>query len=58
MIQKFNQLLETVKTNNPNANLDLITKAFEFASEAHKDQKRISGYPYIMHPIEVAQTVA
>lgn len=58
MIQKFNQLLETVKKNNPNANLDLITKAYELASSAHKDQKRISGYPYIMHPIEVAQTVA
>lgn len=36
---------------------DLMIKAFEFASEAHKGQKRDGGEPYIEHPVRVAQMV-
>lgn len=36
---------------------DLITKAFNFAKQAHKGVRRLSGEPYIMHPIAVAQIV-
>ena len=35
--------------------MDLITKAFNFAKQAHKGVRRLSGEPYIMHPIAVAQ---
>lgn len=35
--------------------IDLITKAFNFAKEAHKGVRRLSGEPYIMHPIAVAR---
>ncbi|MBQ9667794.1 MAG: bifunctional (p)ppGpp synthetase/guanosine-3',5'-bis(diphosphate) 3'-pyrophosphohydrolase [Prevotella sp.] len=37
--------------------VDLITKAFNFARQAHKGVRRLSGEPYIMHPIAVAQIV-
>ena len=37
--------------------LDVVQKAFEFANEAHKNVRRRSGGPYIIHPIEVAQIV-
>lgn len=37
---------------------ELIAKAFEFAEEAHKNQTRLSGEPYLTHPFEVAKTLA
>jgi guanosine-3',5'-bis(diphosphate) 3'-pyrophosphohydrolase len=42
----------------PDANLDLVRRAHSFAENAHKDQKRSSGDPYIIHPTEVAQILA
>lgn len=42
--------------DNPE-NEKLITKAFKFASDAHKGMKRKSGEPYILHPVEVAKIV-
>ncbi len=44
--------------NPSKSDVDLITKAFEFAQEAHSNQKRFSGEPYITHPFEVAKTLA
>ncbi len=38
----------------PNADLDLVRRAYNFAYEAHKDQQRLSGEPYIIHPLEIA----
>lgn len=58
MQQVIDELINTVKQNFPNADLELIYKAFNLANEAHKNQKRVSGYPYIMHPVHVATTVA
>ncbi len=54
----FEKLQEIVKSNNPQANIEKINAAFNLAYEAHKDQKRISGTPYITHPLEVALIVA
>ena len=47
-------ILDRVKQYDPNANFNLITKAFSYAEAAHGGQKRISGEPYIIHPVEVA----
>ena len=47
-------LLRKIKENGNNVDVDLIIRAFEFAKEAHKDQKRESGEPYITHPLDVA----
>ncbi|MHB9035347.1 MAG: RelA/SpoT family protein [Armatimonadota bacterium] len=40
---------------NDAADTDLIRRAYEFASEAHKDQKRLTGEPYITHPLATAE---
>jgi len=55
---KFNKLLKTIKKNQPKADLNLVELAFEFAKDAHKGQKRMSGEEYIFHPLATAQTLA
>ena len=53
----FNALLEDYMKSNHRRKVDRITKAFEFAKQAHAGVKRRSGEPYIMHPIAVARIV-
>ena len=55
---KFEHLLETVKVNRPHDDLDLIRRAWEFCVHQHAGQKRASGEPYIIHPLEVCQILA
>lgn len=58
MIQDgFNQLLEDYLSSNHRRKVERITKAFNFANQAHAGVKRRSGEPYIMHPIAVARIV-
>ena len=47
-------LISKIKTSGNNADVDMIKKAYNLAFEAHKDQKRESGEPYIIHPVSVA----
>ena len=56
--EQYENLEKTVRGYNPAADFQRIRAAFEFAEEAHKDQKRKSGEPYIIHPLAVAQIVA
>ena len=51
-------LLQKIKENCTNVDLDIVNKAFNLAYEAHKEQKRESGDPYIIHPIDVAVILA
>ena len=51
-------LIQKIKENCINVDLDVINKAFNLAFEAHKEQKRESGEPYIIHPIDVAIILA
>lgn len=51
-------LISVIKENNPEINIENIRKAYEIANEAHKDQQRLSGEPYIVHPMEVAIILA
>ena len=53
--QAFDRLLESYLTSKHRRKVEIITKAFNFAKQAHKGVKRRSGEPYIMHPIAVAQ---
>ena len=53
----FQKLLDSYLTTRHRKKVDLITKAFNFARQAHKGVRRLSGEPYIMHPIAVAQIV-
>ena len=55
--QAFQQLLNDYLATKHRKCIEIITKAFNFANQAHKGIKRRSGEPYIMHPLAVAQIV-
>ncbi len=55
--QEFEALLDEYRKTNHRQKIELITKAFNFAKNAHKGIKRRSGEPYIMHPLAVARIV-
>ena len=54
----FETLTEKIKQNNPEADLELIEKAYKLAENAHRNQIRRSGEPYIQHSLATAQTLA
>ena len=47
--------IKNIKSKDSDSNQSLIEKAYFFALEAHKSQKRYSGDPYISHPVKVAE---
>ena len=51
----FQRLLDNYLSSRHRKKVDIITKAFNFARQAHRGVRRLSGEPYIMHPIAVAQ---
>ncbi|MBQ8361993.1 MAG: bifunctional (p)ppGpp synthetase/guanosine-3',5'-bis(diphosphate) 3'-pyrophosphohydrolase [Bacteroidaceae bacterium] len=55
--EAFQTLIESYLASKHRKKVELITKAFNFAKQAHKGVRRRSGEPYIMHPIAVAQIV-
>jgi guanosine-3',5'-bis(diphosphate) 3'-pyrophosphohydrolase len=55
---KFQRLLATVHENRPGDDLEIIRKAWAFCLLQHEGQKRASGEPYIIHPLEVGQVLA
>ncbi|HBJ76606.1 MAG TPA: GTP pyrophosphokinase [Porphyromonadaceae bacterium] len=56
--EEFQSLLNDYLNTPHRKNIEIITKAFHFASNAHKGIRRRSGEPYILHPIAVARIVA
>ena len=54
----FDKLQDKIISYNPNANMEEVRKAFDFASLAHEGQIRYSGEPYIKHPLNVAYILA
>jgi len=54
----IDKLLEKILKNCNNVDIEMINKAYHFAEEAHQEQKRESGEPYIIHPIAVAEILA
>lgn len=54
----YESLIKSIKENCINVDIDTVIKACELATDAHKDQKRESGEPYITHPIDVATILA
>ncbi len=55
--EAFNHLIDCYLQTKHRKKVEIITKAFQFARQAHKGVRRHSGEPYIMHPLAVAQIV-
>jgi len=53
----LDKILKNLRSYLPGADLDRVTRAADFASKAHKGQKRKSGQPYVVHPFGVALTI-
>jgi GTP pyrophosphokinase len=52
---RFEDLLEKVRAYNPDADLELLRRAYVFSAFEHKGQVRHSGEPYMVHPLEVGR---
>ncbi|MEZ4401671.1 MAG: bifunctional (p)ppGpp synthetase/guanosine-3',5'-bis(diphosphate) 3'-pyrophosphohydrolase [Kofleriaceae bacterium] len=50
----FEQILSSIAAYDPNADLDVVRRAYAFAANAHEGQTRRSGDPYVTHPLSVA----
>src|SRR5712671_4860522 len=55
---RLNDILERVNTYRPDADLDLVKKAYVYSAKVHQGQVRKSGEPYLIHPLEVAGLLA
>ena len=55
---RFVELTDKVRKNRPGDDIDLLRRAYDFAAEQHKTQFRLSGEPYLSHPLEVAHLLA
>jgi guanosine-3',5'-bis(diphosphate) 3'-pyrophosphohydrolase len=55
---RFEDLLDKVRAYSPDADLELLRKAYVFSALMHKGQVRHSGEPYLIHPLEVADILA
>src|SRR5215203_7160572 len=55
---RFEDLIEKVRTTNPDADIELLRRAYVFSAFEHKGQVRHSGEPYLVHPLEVADLLA
>ena len=55
---RIDTLLEKVRRYSPEADLELLRRAYVFSALAHKGQVRHSGEPYLIHPLEVADALA
>ncbi len=55
---RIEDVIEKVQDNRPGADIDLIRRAYLFSALHHRGQKRASGEPYLVHPLEVAELLA
>lgn len=55
---RFNDITEQVLSYNPEADTDMLERAYVFSAKAHKGTIRLSGEPYLIHPLEVAHILA
>jgi len=57
-LPRFEDILEIVSGYNPECDEDLLRRAYVYSAMAHRGQVRVSGEPYLVHPLEVARTLA
>lgn len=55
---RVGDLVEKVQAYHPTADVEIIRRAYDFSAAVHKGQKRLSGEPYLIHPIAVAGIIA
>ena len=55
---KINDLVEKIHSYYPAADVELIRRAYDFSANVHQGQKRLSGEPYLTHPLAVANIIA
>jgi GTP diphosphokinase / guanosine-3',5'-bis(diphosphate) 3'-diphosphatase len=55
---KIADLIEKVRSYHPAADVEVIRKAYEFSAKVHQGQKRVSGEPYLIHPMAVASIIS
>ena len=55
---RIEDVIEKVESNRPESNIELIRRAYLFSALHHRGQKRASGEPYLVHPLEVADILA
>jgi GTP pyrophosphokinase len=58
MTEAVRQIVNTVATYDPGADLALIERCFDFAADRHAGQRRRSGEPYVVHPVGVARIIS
>jgi GTP diphosphokinase / guanosine-3',5'-bis(diphosphate) 3'-diphosphatase len=58
MVRRFEDVLERAVAYNPGVDQDLLRKAYVFSAREHRNQRRSSGEPYLVHPLEVAYILA
>ncbi len=54
----LNELIDKVRSYHPEPDTALIARAYQFSEQMHRGQKRLSGEPYFVHPVEVAAIIA
>ena len=57
-IVRFGEIEDVVKSYYPDADLDLIRRAYVYSAQVHQGQTRVGGEPYLVHPVAVAKTLA
>ena len=55
---RIEEIIEEVGQQHPNADLELLRRAYFFSAKNHAGQKRASGEPYRVHPLEVSNSLA
>ena len=51
---RFNDIADSMLEYNPGVDLELLQRAYVFSAKVHEGQERLSGEPYLIHPLEVA----
>ena len=55
---RLEDIVERLQSNNPEADVDLVRRAYIFSAKAHQGQMRLSGESYLIHPLDVAKILA
>ena len=55
---RLEDIVERLQSNNPEADVDLVRRAYIFSARAHQGQTRLSGESYLIHPLDVAKILA